>query len=92
MAVVFSENQTECVVGNKLYLWKVSWIELHRGTCKNPQAEKIKVSIPLQEDALLTGLPRGELTLDYGIERYRFEIEWTERILRMLKQVAGQDI
>jgi PadR family transcriptional regulator AphA len=56
------------------------------------QAEKINVSIPLPEGALLSGLRRGELTLAYGIERYRFEIEWAERILRMLKHVTGKDI
>jgi DNA-binding PadR family transcriptional regulator len=56
------------------------------------QAEKLSFPIPFAEDALLAGLPRGELTLDYGIERYRFEIQWTERILGMLQQVARENI
>jgi len=56
------------------------------------QAKKNNFAIPFAEDVLLSGLPRGELTLDYGIERYRFEIEWTERILGMLQQVTREDV
>ncbi|MCA9982807.1 MAG: PadR family transcriptional regulator [Anaerolineales bacterium] len=47
-------------------------------------AAKINLTIPFPEDSLQHGLSRNEFTLDYGIERYRFEIAWAERMLRLL--------
>ena len=44
-----------------------------------------KMPVPLPEDAFHKGVTRAMLSLEYGIRRYRFEIEWTENILRVLR-------
>jgi len=46
--------------------------------------------VPLPEDALQKGVTRAMLSLEYGIRRYRFEIEWTENILRVLKHAQKE--
>lgn len=76
-----SPEMQQVVLEERIYTLKNELHTLER------QAQKSNVLIPLPEDALRDGLPRGELTLAYGIERYRFEIEWAERILRMLQRV-----
>lgn len=45
--------------------------------------------VPLPEDALHRGVTRAMFSLEYGIRRYRFEIEWTENILRVLRNAPG---
>ena len=44
-----------------------------------------RMPVPLPEDALHKGVTRAMFSLEYGIRRYRFEIEWTENILRVLR-------
>lgn len=46
--------------------------------------------VPLPEDALDNGVTRAMFSLEYGIRRYRFEIEWTENILRVLRNALGK--
>ena len=46
--------------------------------------------VPLPEDALDNGVTRAMFSLEYGIRRYRFEIQWTENILRVLRNVLGK--
>jgi DNA-binding PadR family transcriptional regulator len=48
--------------------------------------------VPLPEDALQKGVIRAMFSLEYGIRRYRFEIQWTENIIRILKYAQGSRI
>jgi DNA-binding PadR family transcriptional regulator len=45
--------------------------------------------VPLPPDALKRGVTRAMFSLEYGIRRYRFEIEWTENIIRVLKNTQA---
>ena len=44
--------------------------------------------VPLPKDALRKGVTRAMFSLEYGIRRYRFEIEWTENIIQVLKNAS----
>lgn len=46
--------------------------------------------VPFPEDALDKGVTRAMFSLEYGIRRYRFEIEWTENILRVLRNAPAK--
>jgi PadR family transcriptional regulator, regulatory protein AphA len=46
--------------------------------------------VPLPEDALKKGVTRAMFSLEYGIRRYRFEVEWTENMIRVLKNALTQ--
>jgi PadR family transcriptional regulator AphA len=48
------------------------------------------LAIPLPKDALLRGLPRNALSLDYGVRNYRFEKQWLEDALSMLRHTLEQ--
>ncbi|HKI55396.1 MAG TPA: PadR family transcriptional regulator [Anaerolineales bacterium] len=41
--------------------------------------------IPLTKNALNDGVIREQFSLEYGIRKYQFEIEWTENIINVLK-------
>ncbi|MEO8357861.1 MAG: hypothetical protein ABI621_18290 [Chloroflexota bacterium] len=41
--------------------------------------------VPLPTDALQKGVTRAMFSLEYGIRRYQFEVEWTKNILQVLK-------
>jgi PadR family transcriptional regulator AphA len=43
------------------------------------------LTIPLPKDAILRGLHRNSLSLDYGVRNYRWEKEWLEDTLAMLR-------
>lgn len=45
--------------------------------------------VPLPPDALHKGVTRAMFSLEYGIRRYRFEIEWTENIIQVLQHTAS---
>jgi DNA-binding PadR family transcriptional regulator len=49
------------------------------------RAEAIGLQIQLPTNALGEGISRGLLSLEYGIRRYQFEIEWTESVIEMLR-------
>ncbi len=49
------------------------------------RAEYNKTPVPLPKNALQTGVMREMFSLEYGIRKYRFEIEWTENIIEVLK-------
>ncbi|HAV77128.1 MAG TPA: hypothetical protein DCX53_07225, partial [Anaerolineae bacterium] len=50
----------------------------HRG-------ESLKMPVPLPGNALQKGVIREMFSLEYGIRRIRFEIEWTKNIINVLK-------
>jgi PadR family transcriptional regulator AphA len=78
-------KQQQYVVEERLKVLRVELAQLEQ------QAEEIKLAIPMPEDILLTGLLRGDLTLAYGIQRYRFEIAWAEHLLRILGQLIDEE-
>ncbi len=43
------------------------------------------LSVPLPKDAFLRGLHRNSLSLDFGVRDYRFQKEWLEDTLEMLR-------
>ena len=49
------------------------------------RASSIDMPIPLRADALNEKISRAQFSLEYGIRRFRFEIEWVENIIRVLK-------
>lgn len=49
------------------------------------RAKNQNLSVPLPEKALLKGATRTQFSLEYGIRFYYFQIEWTENIIRVLK-------
>jgi len=49
------------------------------------RARNLNMPVPLPEDALQKGLGRELFSLEYGIRFYYFQIEWTENIIRVLK-------
>jgi len=53
------------------------------------RARNINMPVPLPENALQEGVIREMFSLEYGIRRYDFEIEWTENIIRILQQASG---
>ena len=53
------------------------------------RAQNLSMPVPLPEDALQRGLSRAMFSLEHGIRRYRFEIEWTENIIRVLKNALS---
>ena len=58
-------------------------IELER------RAQNLNMPVPLPEDALQKGVSRAMFSLEYGIQYYYFQIEWTENIIRVLKNSPG---
>ena len=53
------------------------------------RAQSFNMPVPLPEDALQSGLIREMFSLEYGIRRYHFEIEWTENIIRILEKAEN---
>ncbi|MEW6240011.1 MAG: PadR family transcriptional regulator [Chloroflexota bacterium] len=49
------------------------------------RANNLNMPVPLPEDALQIGVTREMFSLEYGIRKYQFEIEWTENIIAVLK-------
>jgi PadR family transcriptional regulator AphA len=49
------------------------------------RAEYNKLPVPLPQDALQKGVIREMFSLEYGIRKYQFEIEWTENLIQVLK-------
>lgn len=49
------------------------------------RAAHFKMPVPLPKNALKKGVIREMFSLEYGIRKYQFEIEWTENIVRVLK-------
>jgi hypothetical protein len=43
-----------------------------------------KLPVPIPENALSEGVIREQFSLENGIRKYRFEIEWTENMIRVL--------
>jgi len=48
------------------------------------RADNLNLPIPLPKDALQKGVTRGMFSLEYGVRRYRFEIDWIENLLAVL--------
>lgn len=67
------------VMEARLDTLRIELVELER------RATNLKLPIPLPENALQQGYKREMFSLEYGIRRYHFEIEWTENIIRVLK-------
>ena len=67
------------VMEARLAALKEEIVELER------RAANLNMPVPLPGDALRRGLIREMFSLEYGIRTYRFEIEWTENIIRILK-------
>lgn len=55
------------------------------------RAARFEMPVPLPEDALHQGVFRAMFSLEYGIRRYRFEIEWVENILRVLRNAPAEE-
>jgi PadR family transcriptional regulator, regulatory protein AphA len=70
------------VMEARLASLKEEIVELER------RAANLNMPVPLPEDALRRGLIREMFSLEYGIRTYRFEIEWTENIIRILKNAV----
>lgn len=49
------------------------------------RAESFSMPIPLPEEALRQGFTRTMFSLEYGIRKYQFEIEWIEDTIQILK-------
>jgi len=49
------------------------------------RVSNLKMPVPLPEDALDRGVTREMFSLEYGLRKYQFEIEWTENIIRVLQ-------
>jgi hypothetical protein len=49
------------------------------------RATHFNMPVPLPKNALKKGVIREMFSLEYGIRKYQFEIEWTENIVRVLK-------
>lgn len=75
------EDQLQ-VMEARLASLKEEIVELER------RAANLNMPVPLPEDALRRGLIREMFSLEYGIRTYRFEIEWTENIIRILKNAV----
>jgi PadR family transcriptional regulator, regulatory protein AphA len=76
------ESQLE-VMETRLTTLKEEIKELER------RAAYHKMPVPLPKDALQTGIIREMFSLEYGIRKYQFEIEWTENIIRVLKNAMS---
>lgn len=53
------------------------------------RARNLNMPVPLPKDALQRGVIREMFSLEYGIRRYQFEIEWTENIIDVLANAAA---
>lgn len=53
------------------------------------RAQNQNLPVPLPVNALQEGASRTQFSLEYGIRRYQFEIEWTENIIRILKNALS---
>jgi DNA-binding PadR family transcriptional regulator len=49
------------------------------------RATNQNLPVPLPKAALSNGVMREQFSLEYGIRKYKFEIEWTENIVKVLK-------
>lgn len=49
------------------------------------RAARFHMPVPLPRNALRKGAMREMFSLEYGIRKYQFEIQWTENIIRVLK-------
>ena len=45
--------------------------------------------VPFPENVFAEGRRRDELTLDYGIQRYRFEVAWAKHAITMVEAAAS---
>lgn len=52
------------------------------------RAARLNMPVPLPAAALRRGLIREMFSLEYGIRKIRFEIEWTENIIRVLENAG----
>jgi len=52
------------------------------------RASNLNMPVPLPDDALQRGVIREMFSLEYGIRKYQFEIEWTENIINILRNAA----
>jgi len=53
------------------------------------RASNLNMPVPFPEDALQRGVVRAMFSLEYGIRSYRFEIDWMENILRVLRRAEA---
>jgi PadR family transcriptional regulator AphA len=54
------------------------------------RAARLKMPVPLPKDALKRGVMREMFSLEYGIRKDQFEIEWTENIIIVLRNVSDR--
>lgn len=54
------------------------------------RAQGLGFTAPLPEGALEQGVSRKVLSLEYGIRRYWFEIEWTESTIAVLERALAK--
>jgi DNA-binding PadR family transcriptional regulator len=52
------------------------------------RAAHFNMPVPFPKNALKKGVIREMFSLEYGIRKYQFEIEWTENIVRVLKNAV----
>jgi DNA-binding PadR family transcriptional regulator len=50
------------------------------------RAKGLNLNVPLPKEALEKGVSRRVFSLEYGIRRYWFEIEWTESTINVLEK------
>lgn len=50
-----------------------------------------ELQVPLPKDSLAKGLPRDLLSLEYGLRRLRFELEWAENTVAALRNAVAAE-
>lgn len=71
------------VMEERLKSLRAEVVELER------RAQAQNMPVPLPEDALQKGVTRAHFSLEYGIRKHYFEIEWVENIIRVLKNAPA---
>lgn len=67
------------VMETRLESLKQGILELER------RSALLNMPVPLPRDALQKGVTREMFSLEYGIRKFRFEIDWTQNIINVLK-------
>ena len=77
---------SEIPVETQLYVMEVRLETLKEESLElEKRVSNLNMPVPLPEDALERGVTREMFSLEYGLRKYQFEIEWTENIIRVLK-------
>lgn len=75
----------EIPVEAQLHVMQVRLETLHEEILElEKRISNLNMPVPLPENALQSGMTREMFSLEYGLRKYQFEIEWTENIIRVL--------